>query len=815
MPVFPVPGDGAFAANSARAFSDRIPAHTRKPIMRSHLITIVFITFTLHGAACSGGPSTNPDGADTEIDADALQDTVEEDPGFEVASPAPPEIPWLEDGRPPIAPPVFTPCPEGWVEVPPEDEDGVTTCNPWPEGERQECGVDETHFAGESGCTRIGSPCPSGDWADDLTAEGTVIYVRAGDPPAEGLGTRDAPFGTIAQANAVASTGDVVALSKGIYDEIVWVPGGVTLWGACVAETLIASSEPSETEATVNAGGVGGSVRNLSIGGDRMGVFVGSSDSSLRLEDVVIASTTVRGGYVSAGGSLEAENLVVRDTQEQPSDLSRGIGFVAIEGAQVRLAHAVFERNKYAGIAIADVDTMLTLEDVVVWDIQCRESDGGGGDGLVVQDGAHADASRLVLERNRNSAIFASGAGTLLNLADVVVRDTGGRDDGSFGRGIQSQRGARVTIVRGLFERNREASVTVVSADTWLSLTDTVVRDTLGQARNDTFGFGIVASTGAHVEANRVILARNQYAAVSIVDPRTEVILADALVLDTQSQESNYKYGAGLMIGNEASASLERVAFERNTAIGVAADNSGTTLMLTDVVVRDTQAQDSDLAMGSGIGVHDGAAVSVERALIEHNRYLGAYAGGAGTSLTLTDVIVCDTASRASDGKYGRGLDVEDGAQVEATRAIFQRNRGSGVAAFLEGTLVRMLSVTITETQEYECASGPCAGYGAGTGIGSYAGAQVEVDGFAISQSALCGIQLAHGADEHGVRHAVGGTIDLHNGVVSNNPIGVNIQTEDFDINRLMDGVLYIDNEIKLDTMDRPVPDAVYDSGIP
>ena len=50
--------------------------------------------------------------------------------------------------------------------------------------------------------------------------------------------------------------------------------------------------------------------------------------------------------------------------------------------------------------------------------------------------------------------------------------------------------------------------------------------------------------------------------------------------------------------------------------------------------------------------------------------------------------------------------------------------------------------------------------------------------------------------------------MDLHNGVVSYNPIGMNIETEDFDIYRLMDEVLYIDNEVNLDARELPVPEA-------
>ena len=58
-------------------------------------------------AACSDDPETPTDGgADADADVD-----------FKITPPAPP---------------VLTPRPDGWVEVPPEEEGGVTTCDPWP-----------------------------------------------------------------------------------------------------------------------------------------------------------------------------------------------------------------------------------------------------------------------------------------------------------------------------------------------------------------------------------------------------------------------------------------------------------------------------------------------------------------------------------------------------------------------------------------------------------------------------------------------------------------------------------------------------------
>ena len=50
------------------------------------------------------------------------------------------------------------------------------------------------------------------------------------------------PFGTVASAMNAATDGDIIALAKGTFTEEVNLRNGVTLWGACVAETVLTSS---------------------------------------------------------------------------------------------------------------------------------------------------------------------------------------------------------------------------------------------------------------------------------------------------------------------------------------------------------------------------------------------------------------------------------------------------------------------------------------------------------------------------------------------------------------------------------------------
>lgn len=135
------------------------------------------------------------------------------------------------------------------------------------------------------------------------------------------------------------------------------------------------------------------------------------------------------------------------------------------------------------------------------------------------------------------------------------------------------------------------------------------------------------------------------------------------------------------------------------------------------------------------------------------------------------------------------------GGVIEAARVHLARNRDSTIAAFDAGSRVTGVDVVVEDTLERACGSTTCVDYGIGVGAGAYGGA-VELTRFVVRRSAMCGVVVARG-----------GAVDLHDGEVAENPIGVNVQSEGFDVGRLSDGVSYRDNVVNLDTSQLPVPD--------
>jgi len=552
---------------------------------------------------------------------------------------------------------------------------------------------------------------------------------------------------------AAADPLDVVALSRGTFDEVVVLAPAVTLWGACVAGTLVTCTIPSEMSGTIVVGGGNTEVRNLTVSGQRPGVWANGGARSVRIQDVVIRDTVMIGIAAANGGQVSCSNVAVRDTAPRGDGLF-GRGLSAQAGSQVDVTRAVFEGNRDNGVAAMSEGTTVVLNDVAVRGTLGEVASRAEGMGMIAREDARMELHRCVSEANTSAGVYLTGSGTSMLLEDVVVRDTLARElDGNYGHGLDLDMGATCTLTRGLIEGNRTVGVFIDGTDTSLEMTDVVVRDTRLRDTDGKLGTGLQVSTGGACLATRAVLARNGYD-------------------------------------------------------GIVALGAGTTLTLTDVSVLDGRGDDMGVG-GMGLVVGEGTSCSVSRASFEGNRLAGVLAKNPGSTVTLTDVSFLDTLSEERSRILGCGLIALDGVEVEVTRAAFERNRESAIYASWDGTLVTMTDVLVSETLERACAVDTCEGWGAGTGVLVLAGAHVDISRFVITRSVLCGVQLVYGEDEPGEPHPTAGTMDLHDGVISHNAVGANVQTEGFDVERLMDGVMYIDNGTNLDMSELPVPELV------
>ncbi|RLB53204.1 MAG: hypothetical protein DRJ42_12575 [Deltaproteobacteria bacterium] len=514
---------------------------------------------------------------------------------------APPDIPWLGEGVPPI---MLAPCPPGWREV---VADGVTECDPYPLEGPATCEAGEAHFPGEPGCRPIGGSCPTGDYASELPTDGSVLYVNAASAVG-GDGSLAAPYRGPSEIDWIAlSPGTTVAIAKGTYEGTLRVKGGVRIVGACVRDTrLTGDTGPAPAVITV-LGGVGDAV----------------------VQGLTIGATAQRGLLVEGGGPVTLDGVLI-------------------------------ERTTSAGIRAAGDDTSVTLRDVVIRDTQPLAGDGTFGRGITLQEGVDLTANRLVIRGNHDTGVFAHGVGTTVALTDAVVRDTQPTaSTRTSGRGIGVQSGARLTANRVLVSGNREVGVYTSGAGTDVILTHVVVRDTQPLSSDATAGRGISVRSGARLAATGLLVAGNHDIGVHISRAGAAVTLTDSVIRDTQPRESDGAFGRGINVQFEAELSAMRVLVLRNHEHG-AFLSDGAVATMTDVAVRNTQPQPGTGDFGRGLSAQLGARLDGDRLAVDASFGAGVFSH-TGSLIDLRDVSIAEvfptacTTPPCPERAYGHG----------------------------------------------------------------------------------------------------------------------------------------------------------------
>lgn len=467
----------------------------------------------------------------------------------------------------------------------------------------------------------------------------------------------------------------------------------------------------------------------------------GTYDEALRLTAPVTlagactGATTLRSTTTSStAGVLTIETSGATVQNVRIADSARpGIWLV---GAGRRLdAHGVaIESVEWIGVAV-EGGARFVADGLLVRDTVPRSD--GVGRGIGVESGATAEVRRAVLERNVEFGVFALGAGSSILLEDLVARGHLPSSDGESGEAIMAFRDGAIEVRRAVLEDNHEAGAFAESAR--LVLDQVVIRDIAPQVGSSRAGRGIHSQYGATLEIRRT--------------------------------------------------RVERV-HEFGLAIG-----SGTAIV-EDVVVRDTQPSAADSTFGRGIEINATAAPRLARVWVERSLEHGVIVGGDRTVVDVEDLTVLSTEPLATNGSFGRALNVQGAAVVNGARIRLERARELSLFVSEAGSRANLVDVVIRDTVGQPCSDMlACPTNEFGVGAGVYHGASLTLGRFAIERSRLCGLHLAFGA-----------SADLADGVVSQAMVGACVQVDGYDIARLSDRVAYRDNARNLDATELPVP---------
>jgi hypothetical protein len=252
-----------------------------------------------------------------------------------------------------------------------------------------------------------------------------------------------------------------------------------------------------------------------------------------------------------------------------------------------------------------------------------------------------------------------------------------------------------------------------------------------------------------------------------------------------------------VFLSDGMAARLDRVRIERTRGTGLAVATPDTTVIASDLVIHDVAA---DATGAHALEIGSGAHITLDRAHIARAAGLGVLVDAAGSALDARDLAVIDIEPDPS-GYFGRALQIQrDGAATVERLLVQSANEAAVVAAF--NGRVTAVDADVEGTEPRGCVPARCAP--AGIGVGAYVGGAVDLEWFRIASNALVGAQVASN-----------GSLDLARGEVVDNVVGVNVQVEGYDLDRLRDDVAYRDNGTNLDTTSLPVPAPTVETGAP
>jgi hypothetical protein len=389
--------------------------------------------------------------------------------------------------------------------------------------------------------------------------------------------------------------------------------------------------------------------------------------------------------------------------------------------------------------------------------------------------GVWIEASDGALEDVVVNAATGSGVGLDANgsLTHVAIRGTRWGSSDLPGFGVTANTGVTLGVRRSVIEGNTFVGISGGTLD----LSDVLVSGTHPEPGTGMLGDGIDLTSGGSATLARVVLEQNSMAGLAASDPGTHVDAQDLVVRDTQSPSAGV-VGAGVLLGNGATATLARVWCERNHDIGLGAFDVGTSLSVSDFVVRDTMPA---LGGGYGAAASQSATLALRRGLLDHDTGVALFAA-YGATVDASDLALRNTAVTPPSAD-GAGVLGQQSAVLHLMRARVEHMTLFGVGA-LNGSTIMLDGVVVDGVAHTDCCPPEVASFGLVADFGG----SLSATNFLVTSSDVCGVAV--GAPDPVMGAA---SMDLSNGVIDHAAIGACIEADGYDVERLHRNVLLRD----------------------
>ncbi len=414
---------------------------------------------------------------------------------------------------------------------------------------------------------------------------------------------------------------------------------------------------------------------DASTGGESTpGIEVNIGSSEAEVSGVTVSGSRFDGVLVGSG------TLTLRDSAVIGSEFV-GVGAyqAGLNGTALTMEGCVVQGNTSAGVAAAHSDTSVTLWETAIED-NLPDENGEHGFGLQVSEGASLYAEACSVRRNVTAGVIAYDAGSSATLRETSIEDNLPDENGEHGFGLQVSEGASLVTEACAIRGNATAGVFAFDPSTSADLRETAIE----QGRPDEHGeggFGVVVSGGAGLDTDGCEISGNTAIGVLALDSGTSVALRATAIEHTQPDGIG-RDGQGIDVRDGASLMAEDCEIRGNTAVGLLASASGTTVTLCETTIEDTHPEEEG-GHGYGIQVSEGASLEAEACELRMNTAVGVLVGRAGATATLRDSSIAST-RRGEIQTVGVGLAVQTSASVVATGIELSSNEGPGVYVAME-----------------------------------------------------------------------------------------------------------------------------------
>ncbi len=548
----------------------------------------------------------------------------------------------------------------------------------------------------ENGCIHIGVSCPEGNFFSDLPSGKNIIYVFNGS--LNGNGSKDNPFGTIKEALDTAQSGSMIAIGKGIYEEDIDIFFPVTIIGACVDQTIIHPDpkKPDNNKIVVlieNTSNV--QISNLTIRGNKTGVGVSKTDSSVILRDLYIDSTSIAGIYIDNNSGLTIEDVRIYNTQPlKGGNVQLGFAIYSDNASELAIKRVMLDHNSGGGLAMVKLSNNIIMEESSTVDISqsyiayneniipnVDTTQFEDGYGVMVING-NLTLSDSVFVRNHHSSILVSGKNSHVAANNVYIYETLHLDSSSYGTGAAVEDGASFNASSIVFQKNTGSSI-VIASEGNAAISNFIISDTLSEASHNSNGYGLLLKDDSTAILNTGLFFNNRESAIllsktnnaDVQDYSISLEAENIVVSHTQPESDVQMRGEGIAIWNGI-VSLKNSLIENNYGSGITIARKYSLLDAQNLKISSTQSRKSDGYFGVGINQYLGAHSNLKNVTIYKNQEAGIFLDGNGTELTGENIIVSDTFGRSVDQARGYGIFIKSGASATIMQLLLTDNHG-------------------------------------------------------------------------------------------------------------------------------------------